>query len=399
VSERHRAAVALAQLDELEVTIERLVAGGEGLARYEGVPIFVQRTAPGDRVRVRLVERRPDYGRAEVVELLAPGPGRREPPCPHFAECGGCDLQHLEDRLQVRLKAEAVRETLLRIGRVDVPAAFEVVAGDMWGYRLRTQLHTGTDEQGRPQVGYFARRSQKLVPVRVCPILAPPLEALLPLLTEQLGEDPPARLDLVVGDGDQISAAPVVGELPHGEVTLTIGGFAYRLDARCFFQGHRTLVGKLVERAVGEWRGELAVDLYAGVGLFSLPLAQRYGRVTAVEGDRIAARYARGNARRHRLPQVEVVGQAVESWVRQLPAGVDRVLVDPPRAGLGAAVRQAVIERLPARLTYVSCHPATLARDLRALLPAYRFESLALFDLFPQSGHMEAVAQLVRADG
>jgi 23S rRNA (uracil1939-C5)-methyltransferase len=404
MTERRRAAEALAHLDELEVTIERLVTGGEGLARHEGVPIFVQRSAPGDRLRVRIVERRPDYGRAEIVEVLEPGAGRRQAPCPYFADCGGCDLQHLDDRLQVRYKAEAVRETLLRIGRVDLPANFEVVAGDMWGYRLRTQLHTGRDAagevlrdaQGRPQLGYFARRSQTLVPVRLCPILAPPLEALLPALPERLGGETPSRLDLVVGDGGEASVAPVTGDLPHGEITLTVGDFAYRLDARCFFQGHRTLVGKLVDKAVGEWRGGTAVDLYAGVGLFSLPLAQRYDRVIAVEGDRVAARYARGNARRNRLTQVDVVGQAVESWMRQLPKAADRVLVDPPRAGLLPPVRKALLEKLPGRITYVSCHPATLARDLRELLPRYRFESLALFDLFPQSGHMEAVAQLVR---
>lgn len=405
MSERRRAAEVLANLDELEVTIERLVMGGEGLARPEGVPLFVPRSAPGDRLRVRIVERRPDYGRAEIVEVLEPGPGRREPPCPYFAECGGCDLQHLEDRLQVRYKAEAVRETLLRIGHVDLPAAFEVIAGDMWGYRLRTQLHTGRDAagevlrdaRGHARLGYYARRSQTLVPVRLCPILAPPLEALLPALPERLGGEAPSRLDLVTGDRDAVSVAPVTGDLPHGELTLTVGEHAYRLDARCFFQGHRTLVGRLVERAVGEWRGEAAVDLYAGVGLFSLPLALRYGRVTAVEGDRVAARYARGNARRHK--GVEVVGQAVESWVRGLPPGLDRVLVDPPRAGLLPAVRKALLDRQPRRVTYVSCHPATLARDLRELLPAYRFESLALFDLFPQSGHMEAVAQLELAAG
>ena len=397
--DRHQVAQRLAALDEVEVVVEKLVAGGDGLARVDGIPIFVARAAPGDRARVRLVERRPDYGRAEIVELLAPGPGRRQPPCPYFADCGGCQLQHLEDALQVRYKAEAVVETLSRVGGVTTPPSLEVVAGDAWGYRLRTQLHTGRDAQGAVQVGYHARGSHTLVPVRACPILAPGLEAAIPELPARLsagGGEVPGRVDLLLGDGGALSAAPVAGDLPHGDVPLTVGDFTYRLDARCFFQAHRSLVARLVSAAVGPWEGATAVDLYAGVGLFSLPLGRRYRSVVAVEGDRVSARYARGNAKRNRLPHVAVVPQAVESWAGQLPSSLDRVLVDPPRDGLAASVRKALLLRQPERLTYVSCHAATLARDLRELLGPYRLESLTLFDLFPQSGHMESVAQLVR---
>jgi 23S rRNA (uracil1939-C5)-methyltransferase len=283
------------------------------------------------------------------------------------------------------------------VGGVAAPPSLEVVAAEAWGYRLRTQLHTGRDAQGRVQVGYFARGSNTLVPVDACPILDPALEEQLPALPERLGGgEVPSRLDLLVGDGGVLSAAPLVADLPHGEVPLTVGDFTYRLDARCFFQAHRTLVGRLVASAVGAWEGRAAVDLYAGVGLFSLPLGRRYAAVTAVEADRVSARYARGNAKRHRLPHVTVIPQAVESWVGQLPSDLDRVVVDPPRGGLLPPVRKALLLRLPERITYVSCHAATLARDLRELLTRYRLESLALFDLFPQSGHMESVAQLVR---
>lgn len=395
MSERPPIAVRLAGLDELEVEVEKLVAGGDGLARFEGIPVFVPRSAPGDRLRVRLVERRPDYARAEIVEVLAPGPGRRQPPCPYFAACGGCDLQHLEDDLQVRLKAEAAVETLERLGGIRLAEPPEVVAAEMWAYRLRTQLHTDRDEHGRVRAGYFARGSRRLVPVEACPILVPALEELLPDLAARLGEEPPRRLDLLAGDDGRLSAAPVTGDLPHGEVTLQVGELSYRLDARSFFQAHRTLVAGLVARAVGPWQGDAAVDLYAGVGLFTLPLARRYRAVTAVEGDRVAVRHARGNARRNRLVGVEVVPQAVESWVRRLPAGLDRVLVDPPRSGLPAPLRAALLEKRPRRLTYVSCHPATLARDLRQLAAGYAIDGVTLFDLFPQSGHLETVVQLV----
>jgi len=389
---------------EAEVTIEKLVAGGEGLARFEGVPLFVPRSAPGDRLRVRIAERRPDYGRAEIVEILAPGPGRRPDPVPELADWGGCDLQHIADELQPILKAQAVRETLERIGRLALPEDLQIVHGAPWGYRLRTQLHTEVVE-GAVRVGYHARGTHRLLPVLRCPLLVPELEALLPALPGLLsaasaaGSPPPRRLDLAAGDSGAITAAPVVPGLAHGEVSTAVLDVDYAYDARCFFQAHRGLLPRLVEVAVGPWTGGAAYDLYGGVGLFALPLARRYDRVVLVEGDRVSARFARTNARRNRSgrePEVEVVAQAVESWIAALPAGVARVVVDPPRAGLAAAVRLALLERRPERLTYVSCHAATLARDLAQLAAVFAVESVILVDLFPQTGHMETVVQMVR---
>jgi 23S rRNA (uracil1939-C5)-methyltransferase len=388
------AAIRLAENDELVLDIEKLVAGGEGFGRYEGMPIFVPRSAPGDRLRVRVTDRRTDYGRAEIVEILELGPGRRPPPCPHFGSCGGCDLQHLEDEIQTDLKARAVGETLERLAGLRTAPPVEVIAGPSWGYRLRTQLHIERDAD-QALVGYHARRSHTVVPVDSCPVLVPELEAILPRLPEMLPEPGPRRLDLAVGGDGSLSCAPIVAGLPHGELSLQVGDVDYRYDARCFFQVNRELLPKLIERTVGEAKGEQAFDLFAGVGFFSLPLAGRYARVVAVEGDRIAARYARKNARHNHLENIEVVNRAVESWIHQLPAAPERVVVDPPRTGLSRPARERLIERRPTRLTYVSCHPAALARDLKALLTAYRIESMTFIDLFPQTAHMEVVVQLM----
>jgi len=395
--ERTSAGTRLTDVDETELEIEQLVSGGDGLGRFEGIPIFVPRSAPGDRLRVRLTERRPGYGRAEIVEIITPGPGRREPPCPYFTRCGGCDLQHLEDDVQLRLKAEAVRETLRRLGGIEMPSKVVVEAGEPWHYRLRCQLHAAETDRGI-EVGYYERGSRDLVPVESCPILVPELERLLPELPQALRDETHRRVDLAAGSDGRWTAAPAIEGLPQGDVTFEAAGFTYAYDARCFFQGHRGLLEKLVEHAVGSWEGEEAFDLYAGVGLFALPLARRYEKVTAVEGDRVAARFARNNARRNKAKNVLAEAQAIETWISNLPEGAERVVVDPPRAGLATRVRALLRQRKARRLSYVSCHAATLARDLKYLDPIYELESLALLDLFPQTGHIEVVAQLVRRD-
>ncbi|MFP3941698.1 MAG: class I SAM-dependent RNA methyltransferase, partial [Thermoanaerobaculia bacterium] len=285
----------------------------------------------------------------------------------------------------------------------------EVVAGDPWAYRLRTQLNVAPGPAEAPAVGYFQRGSHDLVPVDRCPILVPELEELLPGLPALLGRassggegrrGPPRRLDLAAGDRSTVTAAPVVEGLPHGAVSATVGDFTYAFDARSFFQAHRGLLERLVAAVLGvspDPAAETAYDLYCGVGLFALPLARRYRQVVAVDGDRVAVRYARRNARHNGLQNVLVEGVRVESWIQELPEGAARVVVDPPRSGLHRRVVQTLLERFPDRITYVSCHVATLARDLRHLTESYDVERVTLFDLFPQSGHMEAVVQLVRS--
>jgi len=387
------------EVDELELEIEKLVAGGDGLGRWQGLPIFVPRSAPGDRLRVRITERRPGYARGEIVDLLTPGAGRRPAPCPHFADCGGCDLQHLDERTQLTAKCGATLETLRRISRIELPAPAEILAGAPFGYRLRTQLHLEAGEAG-VSVGYFARGSHRLVPIAACPVLTPALERSALGLSADLALPLAARrVDLAVGDGDEIAAAPPLPALPGRELRRRVAGFELHYDARCFFQGHAGLLDRFVARVVGDAEGARAFDLYGGVGLFALPLSRRYGRVVLVEGDRVAARYARKNAQLAEAGNLEVECRAVETWIAaHLPAGADRVVVDPPRDGLSTAVRRLLVARPAAKLTYVSCHPAALARDLGELAEVYRVESIVLVDLFPQTGHLEVVVQLGRKE-
>ena len=390
--------------------------GGDGLARWRDLPIFVPRAAPGDVVDARITERRPSYARAEIVRVVAPGPLRREPPCPFYADCGGCQLQHIADEAQLGLKVAAAMETLRRLGGIDPTQLARCHVGEsvvdrQWSYRLRAQVHVEQDEKGSIGVGFRRRRSHDLVRVDRCPVLAPALEARLAdlprLLDEaaQAGQARPGRLSLATDGLDEDSAvvaAPPLGELPGGELEIELLGRRLTYDARCFFQAHGGLLEALARSAVGAFEGETAVDLYAGVGFFTLGLADRYGSVTAVEGESMAARYARNNLRVNGLRHCQVERAAVESWVdgrtggEGLQPGLDRVLVDPPRVGLSWNVRRALLRAAPARLTYVSCDPATLARDLGELTRDFDLESITFFDIFPQTAHLETVVQLRR---
>lgn len=414
-AQRLEALAALAGINRLELTIEKIVLGGDGLARWRGMPVFVPRAAPGDVVEARITERRPSYARAEIEEIKTPGPLRREAPCPFYERCGGCQLQHIEDAEQLGLKVAAAMETLRRLGGID-PAQLaacrfeEPVSERMWGYRLRAQVHVDANAEESVRVGFRRRRSHELVFVDRCPVLAPALENELRGLPSLLGEraaasKTPSRLSLATAglEPDRpVVAAPPVDGLPGGELEIDLLGKRLSYDARCFFQAHGGLLESLLLSAVGPFEGDTAVELYAGVGFFTTGLAERYRSVTAVEGESVAARYARNNVRRNGFRHCRVDRSAIDSWVDRrrggpgLEPGLDRVLVDPPRGGLSRKVRSALLNAAPRRLTYVSCDPATLARDLGDLTRDFDLESISFFDVFPQTAHLETVAQLVQ---
>ena len=285
--DRPTAGLRLSELEELELTIEKLVAGGDGLGRFEGIPIFVPRSAPGDRVRVRLFERRPDYGRAEILELLAAGPGRREPPCPYFARCGGCDLQHLDDAAQTRLKARgAARDAAADLRHRRCPTPSAVVAGQAWGYRLRTQLHTARRARrlrGRllrppqPRPGRRRDLSGARAAAREGARDARPAAAGARALADR-SRLRRRRAGLLRPARRRAAARRAQAHGSDRSNTASTPGASFRAMPGC---------SRSWSRSSSDRRpAERAADLYGGVGLFALPLARRYGRVVMVEGDR-----------------------------------------------------------------------------------------------------------------
>lgn len=417
--------------DTLEITIEKLVPGGDGLARHDGKVVFVPFTLPGERVRVRLVEAKKDFARGALVEVLEASPDRAKPPCPVFGRCGGCDWQHIEPAAQLRHKAAMAADAYKRIGGLDLPG-LPIEGGKPWRYRNRVQIHAGPD--GRR--GFLARASHAVVPLADCPIArpafadlfgAPPAKAAgrhsawshpLPggrefLISEEPGATGPglALAGVPAGDGPEPQpkdaraaylreAAPAI-PLPwpagsDGPIVAGILGKRIRFDLRCFFQSNLEMTARLIPWALDGLEGESALDLYCGVGLFGAFLADRYKGVVAVEENPISLEYALGNiGATHDFLRGRVEDLLTAERGPLASARPDCIVVDPPRTGLDKAVGEFLVAKRPADLIYVSCNPATQARDLKTLLASgFALRDLRLFDFYPQTAHVEAVAKL-----
>jgi len=392
-------------MSQHDVSIDKWVYGGEGLARIDGRVVLVPSVLPGETVRI-------DSGKdvhASLVEVLTPAAERVTPPCPLFTICGGCHYQHAPYEYQVARKVEILREQLQRVGKIKFEGAIDVISGPPLGYRNRAQFHVA---EGK--IGYLAARSHELVPVEgECPVSSPRLNQALAEMRSRLG-DPrfPRFVQAVEIFTNETDVQINVIESEHAvarrfyewceskqAIDYQTSFGIFRVSSKSFFQVNRFLVEKLVEAALPkEGRGS-ALDLYAGVGLFALPMARRFRSVTAVETGSSAVHDLEFNASRAELP-VKVEQVRVEDYLERLQGASgtapEFVLADPPRAGLGKDVVGHLQRLAPPRLTIVSCDPATLARDL-AGLTGYQIESLTMVDLFPQTYHLETIARLRRS--
>ena len=380
----------------LEVEVERILPGGMGLAHAGGKTVFVSLAAPGDRLRVRVEREQGNVLFASIEEILAPSPLRIEPPCPYFGRCGGCDFQQLTYEAQLVAKAEIIRDCLHRIARLEsVPDFVVTPSPDNWRYRMRAMWQIDREQRA---IGYYERGSRRVCDVVDCAVLRPALQEKLEEVRATEWRQVPEglkHLDVVQGENG-VSFAPEFAGFHTSELSLTVRGETYQFNAETFFQINPSLLGPLIDFALGDLSGETVLDLYCGVGLFTLPLARRFKKVVAVEANSAAVRFARRNLQQAALDNARVITATVTDWFRNGPVGpVDLVLLDPPRAGAESAVIKGIIDLRPVAISYVSCDPATLARDLKKLIGSgYAIDSIAAFDLFPQTHHVETVVLL-----
>lgn len=393
--------------EPFEIEIEKMVYGGDGLSRREGQVILTPFTLPGEMVRAAPERVQSGVMWANPTNIARTSPDREPAPCPYFGTCGGCHYQHASYAKQLEIKRDILRETLQRVGKVAAPDKLEIVSAEPWGYRNRVQLHIRN-----LQLGYLQARSHQLCAIDHCPISSPAINASIATLRRMLRDRrwPKfiGRIELFTNETDfQLNVLetgqPVArrffewcaNELP-GLVPAAFDYLEYRVSRGSFFQVNRFLVNRLIEVALRGAEGETALDLYAGVGLFSLPLARRFTQVTAVESGAGAIRDLQFNAERAALA-ITTENCAADAYLQQLAIAPDFVLADPPRTGLGKNVVTRLLELRPKRIGIVACDPATLGRDLAALLTGgYNLEQLTMIDLFPQTFHIEAVAQLAR---
>jgi 23S rRNA (uracil1939-C5)-methyltransferase len=413
----------------MEVTIERILPGGFGLAHADGRTIMVALAAPGDRLRVRVDRVKGNVSFASIEEIITPSLYRVEPPCPYFGRCGGCDFQQMNYQAQLDAKAEIIRDCLRRLARIENIPDFQITpAPNPWHYRSRAQWQY---DAVRQTLGYFESGSRNVCDVVECAVLAPQLQNTLETLRARMTSTSlPETRDFraVIGDEGVSVSPPVSGTSPTvrecsdlaveredvRDVTRTIHGESYRLNAQSFFQANDGLLPQLIDAAIGEAKGETALELYSGVGLFTLPLARRFSYVIGVESDSAAAKFARDSLDSAGLTNSEVATRDVGAWlddVRRhdlsrlseasstvLQNQIDLILLDPPRTGAESRVIAGVLGLRPKSISYVSCDPATLARDLKKLIAGgYQIASISAFDMFPQTHHVEMVVHLVSA--
>ncbi|HLJ76089.1 MAG TPA: 23S rRNA (uracil(1939)-C(5))-methyltransferase RlmD [Acidobacteriaceae bacterium] len=422
----------------MKLQIEKPIYGGAGLARHEGKAVMVPFVLPGETVEARITADKGSYFAAEAERVVKAAGTRVEAPCPYFGACGGCHYQHAAYTAQVDMKAAILRETLERARIRDLPE-MTTLTGEPFGYRNRIRLHV----QREPfALCYKHRKSHVNLPVALCPISAASLQSAVGLLTAEgpaMGlADWASEVELFTNHDDSAMLAAFWTERPQreaqrllaelwprlrqflpavtgagvfsieqrrqpsrllahaGEPALEyrVGEHSYRVSLGSFFQVNRFLLDALVQLVATEVSGSAVWDLYAGVGLFSLALGERFGSVTAVESAASSVRDLRENLRggQHRVVAADTARFLGRALDQRRP---DRIVVDPPRAGLGREVTTLLGRVQAPWMTYVSCDPPTLARDLAALLAAgYSVQAIRLVDLFPQTFHLETVIEL-----
>ena len=410
----------------ITVTANDLDSFGQGVARHNGKTLFIPGLLPQESADVAITEDKKQYAKAQVKRRLNDSPDRVTPRCPHFGICGGCQQQHASIELQQRSKSAA----LSRLMNNDVT---EVIADAPWGYRRRARLSLNYQPKTQQfQMGFRKSASSDIVDVRQCPILAPQLEALLPDLRACLGSLQGIRhlghVELVQTDSGTLMILRHTAPLsradneklerfshskglslylaPQSEILETVSGqtpwyesngLRLNFSPRDFIQVNAGVNQKMVTSAL-EWLdvqpGDRVLDLFCGMGNFTLPLATRAASVVGVEGVPALVEKGRENAQQNGLHNVTFFHENLEEDVTRQPwaiNGFDKILLDPARAG-AAGVMQHIIKLQPGRIVYVSCNPATLARDSEALLRArYQIQRLAMLDMFPHTGHLESM--------
>ncbi|MEJ2384660.1 MAG: 23S rRNA (uracil(1939)-C(5))-methyltransferase RlmD [Xanthomonadales bacterium] len=426
------------------VRVEDLSHDGRGVATHDEKKVFIHGALPGESVEARLTDRRRRYDEGETLRVLEPSPDRIEPRCPHFGQCGGCSLQHLAPERQIAAKQRSLEQNLARIGKVTADELWAPLTGPLWGYRRKARLSVRyVHKKGRVLVGFRERYGRFVADLAECHVLDPRIaRQLVPLAElihgmdarsaipqievacgdaraalvfrhlEPLSEADLARLRsfetdsglaLLLQPGGPATIHPLTPPAPELTFAFPDLGLELEFGPSDFIQVNGEMNRRMVARALDlldPQPGERVLDLFCGLGNFTLPLATRAGEVVGVEGDAELVRKGTANARRNGLDNARfhaadlAVDPGAAPWLR---GGYDKVLLDPPRSG-AEFILEHVVASGAQRLVYVSCHPASLARDAGILVQqhGFRLRGAGVMDMFPHTGHVESIALFER---
>ncbi|MFK8075609.1 MAG: class I SAM-dependent RNA methyltransferase [Granulosicoccus sp.] len=362
---------------EAELLIESLTNSGDGLGRLDERVVFVPYTMPGDKVKIKINQRKKTYALAEVVELVEPSPDRTEPKCAYFTQCGGCDWQHVPYPLQLAAKIGQLKDTLQRIGGLgEIPIQPIVSSDQPYGYRNRIQ-----GEIRQSAFHYKRRRSDQHIAISQCEIAEKPINN---WLESELGDAPKGRVEIALVDNQVIV-------LPINENNSTELGFR-QVNSHV----SQVLTEKLLS-IIEQSICKNIIDLYCGRGTWTNLIATKHPdkEIIGVDSSPDNIKTAKETAQIKKLNNVRFQLSTVEKTIRSLPVSSSLCIVDPPRAGLDSKVCESLIQSRPEELIYISCHPATLARDLKVFTEAgYSISNLVPLDMFPQTAHLESLVQL-----
>ncbi|MBN1297092.1 class I SAM-dependent RNA methyltransferase [bacterium] len=418
--------------DTVDLTIERIAFGGEGIGKIGTATVFVPDVVPGDTASVKITRINHDVYRGDVVEMRARSSNRVQPRCPLFGICGGCQLQSLVYTAQLKAKEEMAADVLKRIGNIETRVRSLISSPDAFGYRLRTRVHVRTDG-GRVTIGYFARRSNELVPLTQCPLLVPALNSIItalpnalpapgtaPLPTEialqcdaegshatvhMIGSEPILYTGLV-SERLQTAGCPVIGvsalaggessKAGHTSIRHDIGTIPLTISSDSFIQANRYLLRKFIDQAImlsSPATGDHLLDLYCGSGFFSLAMARFVASATGCDLSGTAISDATDTAAAMGLSNTHFIACDENRFFKHpdiTGKPFSLVIADPPRSGLSVDVLKNITALKPAKLLMISCDPATLARDLKALTEAdFRIRVIQPIDMFPHTYHLE----------
>ncbi|HON11068.1 MAG TPA: methyltransferase [Chitinispirillaceae bacterium] len=376
-----------------KLTIEKMVYGGYGLARTGSGVVFVHGALPGEEVEVSEESRVNGSTIAIAREILKASPARREPPCRYAGECGGCDWLHIEYSEQLLCKKEILIDCFRRIGKLEIPEP-QVFSSPQTGYRIRAQIKVS-----RSASGFFKKKTNEIVEIRNCPLLSDSLNSLLESdLSGRLNPEKTVNFKVIAGENG-IASVPPLKNLTSDKTEIRAGESVFIVNGNSFFQGNRYLLEQM-----GHWgasedtdRGNL-VDLYGGVGFFSVMMGKGFKKIVLVESLRENILEAERNFELNRFSNFKVVHSEVEKAFTAVPSEPDLLIVDPPRPGLTRKAREAVRSIKAQEVLYVSCNPSTQARDVHFFVKecGYRIKRSALFDLYPNTHHLESLMLLAR---